>query len=59
MVHTHQHSCEEGMKMPLPPQEAEKMQHGPSGPKHVIQLHHCEHIGRLHHRLIWQLFGIR
>ena len=29
-----------GMTMPLPPQEAEKIWHGPSDPQNVIQLHH-------------------
>ena len=33
MVHTHQHSCDEVMTMPLPPQQCEKIWHGPSDPK--------------------------
>ena len=51
MVRTHQHSCEEGMTKPLPPQEAEKIWHGPSNPQKVIQLHHWEHPDWLQHRL--------
>ena len=30
MVQTHQHSREEGTTMPLPPQKAKKIWHGPS-----------------------------
>ena len=40
MVQTHQHDREEGTTTPLPPQEAEKIWHGPSDPQKVIQLHH-------------------
>ena len=42
MVHTHPHSREEGMAAPFPPQEAEKIWHGPSDPQKVLQLHHQE-----------------
>ena len=38
MVHTHQHSCEEGMTMSLLLQEAEKIWHGPSDPQTVLKL---------------------
>ena len=31
---------------------------GPSDPKIVLQLNHREHLGWLHHRLVWQLLGI-
>jgi hypothetical protein len=59
MVHTHQNSCEEGMTTLIPPQEAEKTLHGPSVPQKVLQLLHPEHLDWLHHRLVWQLLGIR
>jgi hypothetical protein len=37
---THQHRCEEGTTMPLPPQEAESIWHGPSDPQKVPKLPH-------------------
>jgi hypothetical protein len=40
IVQTHQHSREAGTTTPLPPQEAEKMWHGPTDPQKVLQLHH-------------------
>jgi hypothetical protein len=58
MVHTHQHSCEESMTRSLP-QEAETIQHGPSYPQKILQLHHWEYPDWLHHHLVWQLLGIR
>ena len=57
MVQTHQDSCEEGTTTPIPPQETEKIWHGSSDPEKVLQLHHREHW--LHHRLVWQLLGLR
>jgi hypothetical protein len=38
--------------MPLPPQKTEKS-------RHVLQLHHLEHLDWLHHHLVWQLLGNR
>jgi hypothetical protein len=58
MVQTHQHICEEGMTTPLSPQEAEGFVKGPQILK-VLQLHHCEHLEWLHHRLVWQLLKIQ
>ena len=43
---------------PFPPQETEKIWHGAPDPQKVLQLHHREHPGRLHHRVVWQLLGI-
>lgn len=39
-THTLQHSHEEDTTMPLPPQEAENIWHGPSDPQQVLQMHH-------------------
>ena len=58
MVQIHQHSREEGTLL-LSPQEAEKICHGPSVPQKALQLHHREQLDWLHHRLVWQLLGIR
>jgi hypothetical protein len=45
--------------MLIPPQEAEKIWHGNSDSKNVIQMHHREHPDWFHHRLVWQQLGIR
>ena len=52
MVHTHMHSREDGTAASLPPQKAEKIWHGPSYPRNVLQLHHREHLYWLHHHLV-------
>ena len=44
---------------PIPPQETENIWHGSSDPQKVLQLHHQEHPGWLHHCLEWQLLGLR
>ena len=36
-----------------------KIWYGSSDPQKVLQLHHQEHPDRFHHRLVWQLLGIR
>jgi hypothetical protein len=54
MVHTQQHSCEEGTITPPPPQEAEKIRHGPSDPQNVLQLQNLQHLDWLHHRFVSQ-----
>jgi hypothetical protein len=60
MFQTYQDSCEEGTTTPFPTQETEKIWHGSPDPQKVIQLHHGEHPADwLHHRLVWQLLGIR
>jgi hypothetical protein len=59
MVQTHQDIREESMATPFPHQETEKIWHGSPDPQKVLQLHHREHPDRLHHRLVWQLLGIR
>ena len=59
MVQTHPHSSEEGMTMPLPPQEAKKIWHGPSDPQKDLYSYIREHLDWLHHLLVWQLLGIR
>jgi hypothetical protein len=57
MVQTY-HDSRDGTTKPIPPQETEKIWHGSPDPQKVLQLHHGEHPDRLHHRLVWQLFGI-
>ena len=37
---THSHSREEGVTVPLPHQEVEKVRHGPLNPQKVVQLCH-------------------
>ena len=59
MVEAHQDSCDKGTTKPIPPQETDKIWHGSSDPQKVIQLHHREHPDWLHHRLVWQLLGLR
>jgi hypothetical protein len=56
---THSHSCEEGTTVPLPPQKAEKIWHGPPDPQKILQLHYCEYLDWLHHCLIWQQQGTK
>ena len=41
----------------FPPQETEKIWHGPPERQKVLQLHHREHPNRLHPHLVWQLPG--
>jgi hypothetical protein len=45
----------EGTTTPFPPQETEKVWHGSPDPQKVLQLHHREHLDRLHYCLVWQL----
>ena len=54
LVHTHQQSHEEATKAPIPPQEAEKICHGPSDPQNIIQLQNQEHLDWVHHCFICQ-----
>jgi hypothetical protein len=58
MVQTYQEGCEVGMAKPFPPQETENIWHGSPNPQKFLVLHHREHPGGLHHRLVWQLLGI-
>jgi hypothetical protein len=57
-VQTDQHSREEWTITSLPPQEAEKILHGPSDPQKGLQLYHWDY-QLAHHNLVWQLLGFR
>jgi hypothetical protein len=57
---THTHTIVKRARQHLFPfRRLEKIWHGPSDPQIFIPLPHWEHLGWLHHRLVWQLKGTR